>query len=563
MVADPTPIAPASPILPSPDTLSLSQLAAQMIVVRTTGHLFDHEIQYPAWEADQATLNHYVQNLGVGGVILLSGSAAEVGLKTRQLQSQATVPLLIAADVEEGVGQRFTGATWFPPPMALGAVAEHDVALALAYAEAMGRITAQEATAIGINWLLAPVVDINNNPQNPVINVRAFGGAANRVESLTKAFIQGAQEYAVLTTAKHFPGHGDTDIDSHLELPVLPHTLDRLHKVEWLPFKAAIAAGVDAVMTAHVKVPALDSSYPATLSAATLTDVLRHSFGFSGLIVTDALVMESITRTYGPYEAAVLAVEAGADVLLMPHDPEGVIHALEEAVVTGRLPQGRLLNSVERLWRAKQRCASLLTVPPESCHAWEHVPPPAVDTTRLGQPNAQQWVTDILSSSMTIQGTVPPCPAGDNIIGDNIVIVDNTIDCPFLKRTAAAVVLPARLNYHLKLIDQTACQLHPSQIELKPSLLQVFIRGNPFRGSAASTALINSWIHTLWKADLLMGLVIYGSPYIREQVAVLLPDNIPLAFSFGQMPQAQAVLLQKFLLLPDPIESKANLPFTD
>jgi beta-glucosidase len=195
-----------------------------MVVVRASGYLFDHQIQYPAWEPSARQLQHWVQNLGVGGVILLGGSAGELALRTHQLQNWAKIPLLIAADIEEGVGQRFAGATWFPPPMALSAIALQNFQKAQLYAEQMGAIIAQEALAIGINWVLAPVVDVNNNPQNPVINVRAFGETPEAVSQLASAFIRGAQRYGVLTTAKHFPGHGDTAVDSHIDLPVLPHT---------------------------------------------------------------------------------------------------------------------------------------------------------------------------------------------------------------------------------------------------------------------------------------------------------------------------------------------------
>src|SRR3712207_298866 len=155
----------------------------------------------------------------------------------------------------------------------------------------MGSVTAKEALAIGINWVLAPVVDVNNNPKNPVINVRAFGETPEIVSELASAFIRGAQHYPVLTTAKHFPGHGDTAIDSHLDLPVLPHTPPRLATIELPPFKAAIAAGVDAIMSAHLLIPAWDEQYPATLSRKVLTELLRDFLGFEGLIVTDALVM--------------------------------------------------------------------------------------------------------------------------------------------------------------------------------------------------------------------------------------------------------------------------------
>ena len=223
------------PLLPSIETLSLTEQVAQMVVVRASGYLFDHQIQYPLWEPTAETLQHWIRDLGVGGVILLGGSAGELALRTQQLQAWAGIPLLMAADVEEGVGQRFSGATWFPPPMALAAVAQQFPDRADRYAEQLGATTAQEARAIGLNWVLAPTVDVNNNPVNPVINVRAFGETSAIVSQLATAFLRGAQQHPVLTVAKHFPGHGDTVVDSHLELPVLNHSVERLTEVEIPP----------------------------------------------------------------------------------------------------------------------------------------------------------------------------------------------------------------------------------------------------------------------------------------------------------------------------------------
>ncbi|PSO92465.1 MAG: beta-glucosidase, partial [Cyanobacteria bacterium SW_6_48_11] len=205
--------------LPDGKSLSLQEQIAQMIVVRASGYLFDHQIRYPHWEPPAATLQHWLQDLNLGGVILLGGSAGEIALRSQQLQAWAKTPLLIAADIEEGVGQRFAGATWFPPPMAIGEIAKQDASLAQSYAQKMGAVTAAEALAVGINWIFAPVVDVNNNPANPVINVRSFGETVATVTQLATAFIQGAQAFPVLTTAKHFPGHGDTAVDSHLDLP--------------------------------------------------------------------------------------------------------------------------------------------------------------------------------------------------------------------------------------------------------------------------------------------------------------------------------------------------------
>lgn len=545
-----------SAIMPSPDALSLAEQVAQMVVVRTSGHLFDHEIRYPAWEADRATLQHYIAELGVGGVILLGGSAAEVGLKTQELQTLAPVPLLIAADIEEGVGQRFSGATWFPPPMAMAEIAKRDLPQAEAYAEAMGSVTAEEALAIGLNWVLAPVADVNNNPDNPVINVRAFGDRPEIVAALTTAFVRGAQRQGALTTAKHFPGHGDTTVDSHLDLPILPQDWERLQQVELPPFQALIAAGVDTVMTAHLTIPALDRQYPATLSDPTLTGLLREKLGFTGLIVTDALIMGAITRTYGPYEAAVLAVEAGADILLMPQDPAGCIKAVVEAVTTGRIAPERIADSVERLWRAKQRVASRLSVPPESCHAWEHIPPPPVQLDPFLRPESQRLATDILTASMTVVGQVPPCDPAHP--GDNLIVVDSVVDCPLLSRTAPAITLPTQVDYSLKLVDHQGCQRWPQPDALRPTFMQIFLRGNPFRGSAAVSPLVQAWMEALLKANCLRGLVVYGSPYAFDHLKGLLilasidpsrePGTPPMTmpphgFSYGQMPMAQHHLL--------------------
>ncbi|MCY7406782.1 MAG: beta-glucosidase, partial [Alkalinema sp. CAN_BIN05] len=186
-------------MLPPVSSLTISQLIAQLIVVRTTGYLFDQQLQYPQWEADSTKLRHLVETVGVGGVIFLGASAAEMALKTAQLQAWSAIPLLMCADVEEGVGQRFSGATVFPPPMALGSIALKNLPHAVELAGQMGSVIAQESRAIGLNWILAPIVDVNNNPRNPVINIRAFGEDPRIVTALTTAFIQGAQQHPVLT----------------------------------------------------------------------------------------------------------------------------------------------------------------------------------------------------------------------------------------------------------------------------------------------------------------------------------------------------------------------------
>lgn len=545
-----------NPSLPDVESLSLAEQVAQMVVVRTTGHLFDHQRQYPHIEANAAQLSKWLGELGVGGVILLGGSAGEVGLRTQQLQSQASIPLLIAADIEEGVGQRFAGATWFPPPMALSAIADQNLPQALQLAEQMGSVIAREALAIGLNWILAPVVDVNNNPANPVINVRSFAADPEIVSQLATAFIRGAQQQPVLTTAKHFPGHGDTATDSHLELPVIPHDLQRLDQIELPPFRSAIAAGVDAVMTAHLNLPQLDPTYPATLSPSILTGMLRQEMGFNGLIVTDALMMGAIANRYGDGEAAVLAVEAGTDILLMPTDPEAAIHAVCDAVADGRLTRERIRYSVERLWRAKHKVGSALTTDAPSRHAWEHLPPPPVRLDQVAQPDALACATAISQQSMqsTQRDQALPIAIDPNVTNRrNVILVDQVLDCPFLSRTAPAIAYPRSLGYTTKLIstqDADSAALPATQVQTsyaEPTLLQIFIRGNPFRGSAAPTQLAQDWLQALVQAENLQALLIYGSPYAMDSLLPDLPEAIPYIFCYGQMPSAQRVAMVQLL----------------
>ncbi len=552
--------------LPVLESLSLEEMVAQMIVVRASGYLFDHQIQYPAWEPPAEKLHYWLQQLGVGGVILLGGSAGELAMRSQQLQDWAKVPLLIAADIEEGVGQRFAGATWFPPPMAIGTVAFENSDKAQLYAEQMGAITAQEALAIGINWVLAPVVDVNNNPLNPVINVRAFGETPEAVSLLASAFIRGAQQYPVLTTAKHFPGHGDTATDSHLDLPVLPHTPPRLATIELPPFKAAIAAGVDSIMSAHLLIPAWDEQLPATLSERILTELLRKYLNFDGLIVTDALVMGAIANRYGSGEAPVMAVEAGADILLMPVDPEEAIQAVCDAVVAGRISRERIQASVERIWKAKRKVSPKLVKWAEGeIGKWGETSklksPTHSFLHQLAQASAFTTVSKILQDSQQIGGSVPlpPEPKEGSRKFRNLIVVDDALAaCDFLGRNTPAVAIPRQLGYELQLVDRHTPPTgedvgYPVAASL--TLVQLFIRGNPFRGSAGLTPVAEEWVKQLLKVNALQALVIYGSPYVLEQFLPALPPETPYVFSYGQMPQAQAIALEVLFSQRDPVNT--------
>ncbi|CAA9303383.1 GH3 [uncultured Microcoleus sp.] len=527
------------------DNLSLPELVAQMFVVRASGCLFDHQIRYPEWEPTASKLRYYLEKLGVGGVILVGGSAAELAVRSHQLQSWAKFPLLLAADIEEGVGQRFAGATWFGPPMAIAQVARHDSEAADRYAEQMGAVTAIEARAIGLNWIFAPVVDVNNNPDNPVINVRAFGETPEIVGKLAAAFIRGAAQHPVLTTAKHFPGHGDTAVDSHLELPVLPHSPARLAQVELPPFVEAIAAGADAVMSAHLLIPAWDAEFPATLSRKILIGKLREELGFEGLIVTDALVMGAIANKYGANEAAVLAAEAGADVLLMPLDPEGAILAVCEAVTQGRLSLAQIKESVKRIWSAKAKVGLLVK---EKEKAVDSTSIDSIDLSLLANPQARSTAADILRDSLKFGGSLPLMAKKppENQLLRNLIIVDDVLGCEFLGKHTPAIALPEQFGYELQLIDDRtgAIAENTGAEHFYPTLLQIFIRGNCFRGSAGLTEAAQDWFKKLLKTGELQAVLIYGSPYVLEQFLPHLPPSIPYVFCFGQMPAAQSLALE-------------------
>ncbi|MBP0004876.1 MAG: beta-glucosidase [Cyanobacteria bacterium SBC] len=511
------------------ETLTLEQKIAQMFVIRASGHLFDSQIRYPAWEPQRKTLKRWISELGIGGVLLIDGSAVELHLRTQQLQEWAEIPLLLCADIEEGVGQRFAGATWFPPPMALSEIASRDWTRAIEYAEQMGAITAREALATGLNWILAPVVDVNNNPDNPVINVRSIGQTPEVVSALATAFLRGTQRFPVLATAKHFPGHGDTSVDSHWELPTIAHDLDRLTQVELPPFEAAIEAGVDAVMSAHLRVPAWDAEQPATMSKRILTEQLRGKLGFEGLVVTDALVMGAIANRYDANEAPILAIEAGNDIVLMPSDPEGGIRAVCDAVRSGRISIDRIHQSLDRIRQAKSK---VFSEPPSSTL-------PLSDLDRIATPDAIHLSESILRDSSCSQGASLPTVTS----GRNVVIVDDWLRCSYLGHHTPAIALPKQHGYTPYLIDLNGDRQPPETGTGEPTILQIFVRGNPFGSSRSIAVLGEAWLNKLLKTGDLEAVAIYGSPYTYQNLSQNLPSQLPTVFSFGQMPQAQTVTL--------------------
>ena len=337
-------------------TLSLRDRVGQMVMVWMLGDYTNiHDSSY-------AEVIRWVERDHIGGVSMSLGTPIEVAAKLNDLQRRSRVPLLVSADLEPGLGRLEGGlfahymldagsATVFPPQMAIAATGRDSDAYDVA------RAIAQEGRAVGIHVNFAPVVDVNNNPNNPVINTRSFGEDAARVARLAANFVRGTQDGGMLATAKHFPGHGDTDVDSHVGLPVVGANMARLDTVELVPFEAAIHAGASLVMTAHIALPAVagDSSTPATLSPRIITGLLRDTLRFKGVAITDAMTMEGIGKGYTTEQSSVLAVQAGDEILLKPSDPTRAIDAVVAAVERGDVARARIDGAARHILELKAR----------------------------------------------------------------------------------------------------------------------------------------------------------------------------------------------------------------
>ncbi|KXK04765.1 MAG: glycoside hydrolase [Acidobacteria bacterium OLB17] len=347
--------------------MSLEEKVGQLIQIGINARFANRDSAY------FKELKRQVVENKIGGVIFFGAPMYETSVLINRMQAEAKLPLLMALDAETGVGMRFADAVNFPWAMAVAATGEPD------YARRIGVITAREARAMGFQHIYAPVLDVNNNATNPVINVRSFGEDPQDVARFGTAFIDGVQSERAIATAKHFPGHGDTAVDSHRGLPIIDHSLASLEKTELVPFRAAVKDGVASVMIAHIALPQIDNEaimplknyrggdaeagaeivdqkayIPATLSKKVQTDLLRNEMGFKGLIVTDAMSMSGLTLYFEQGEAGVRAFLAGSDLLEKPSDPDAMLAGIIAAAKSGRIPPERLDDSVRRIlaWKS-------------------------------------------------------------------------------------------------------------------------------------------------------------------------------------------------------------------
>jgi beta-N-acetylhexosaminidase len=497
--------------------MTLEERVGQLLMPDTSGVLI-HE------ESEQfARIVHAIEKLAVGGFIIFNGDALTTAALTNRLQARARIPLLFASDFEGGVGMQLRGGTRLPRAMALAATGDTESA-----AEA-ARITAREGRAIGVHVNFYPVLDVNNNPANPIINTRAFSDDPETVANWGAAFIRAAQDERQIATAKHFPGHGDTALDSHILLPILDASRERLERIELPPFHAAVRRGVRAVMTAHIAVPALDDGadglQPATLSHAIVDGILRKSFGFDGLIFSDALNMGAIVERYEAGEATVRAIEAGCDMVLYMPDVERSHVALCDAVAQGRITRERIDESVRRILQAKAWCGLQHERMVSLDNVWDVVASPAhTSTARELFERAVTLIRDPLN-------LLPLEHKGKRIaaviLKDAVPVWAHALREPAGSRFSKAV----QARWRARLIESSADSADIEQVlssvgDCDVALVAVCARVAAYKGSVALGQAHAEVLRALDQANIPIIATVLGNPYVLprmpERAGVLL-----------------------------------------
>lgn len=552
--------------------MRLEEKVGQMVMIWTNAPFMN--VQSESFQK----LRHEIFDNKIGGIIVGITNVYEAAIHIARLQELARIPLLVAADLEAGPAMRILEATSFPFNMGLGATGDPS----LAYQQ--GKITAREARALGINMVFAPVADVNNNPANPIINIRSYGEDPEMVARFVEAFIRGAQDNGVLATAKHFPGHGDTSVDSHRSLPVINVARQRLEEVELVPFRRAIAAGVAAIMSAHIALPQIDptpapplipetppdrilptaspieyeraGTLPATLSEPILTGLLRRDLGFDGLIVTDAMDMGGIVAHFEPGDAAVRAVRAGADMILMPPHPERAIAAIVEAVRKKEIPESRLDASVERILRAKVQLGLF---------ADRFVDLDEIDTI-VAAPDAVRVAEDAAVRSLTLlrdsRQLIPLADAKNKRILHLAVVAEEN-------RSAAGRTLTAELEKRAPRTEMFVIDARTSGEEIQMLLdrvarfdvivMSLFVRPQSYRGSIALPPPGDRLLRALLAANLPLIVVSFGNPYFL----LTYPDIGTYLLAWGDyrlsVPSQRAVA--RALLGETPITGKLPVTF--
>jgi len=476
--------------------LSPGKLAAQLIVPRLSINEYINNNDYK---------NQIIKlvNEGIGGFCVFAGSPQQVRNIIDDLQIMSDIPLIFCADFENGLTMRLNNGTEFPHAMALGKTNDSNITKQVA------SLIAQEAKIIGIHWNLAPVCDVNSNPDNPVINIRAFGEDTETVSDHAVAYIKGTQSEKCLSCAKHFPGHGDTDVDSHLGLPVINKSFEEIYDFEITPFIKAIENNVKSIMLGHLSVPSMDGSgKPASISGKVIS-YLKNELKYKGLILTDALDMKAITEKFNSADAALEAFNAGNDVILMPEDAFVALDALSHELSNDKEKFEQALASAEKLYKAKQWCGLTLPVIDIGNKNLEHF---AMKHQRIALESAEPAIK--ISNNISL-------PLSDNkeIAGFTFVFGDEMDKgVLFFKMLAQAIENDIHFGFmNDKITDQELAQFSE---ELKYTDLIIFcffVKGQAYKKGIEITDRINEIIKKLTKAKDVIT-IIFGNPYLDKKL---------------------------------------------
>jgi beta-N-acetylhexosaminidase len=537
--------------------MSLEEKVGQLISVGVNATFLNQDSD--AYRA----LKHQIEDNKVGGIILFRGPVYESVILVNRMQQLARYPLLISADLEAGAGMRFDDTVNFPWNMAVGATGNPE------YARRQGEITAREARALGVHQIFAPVVDVNNNAANPVINVRSYGEDPAEVARFAAAFTEGAQKAGAIATAKHFPGHGDTAIDSHRGLPEINVSRERLNTVEFVPFKATVDAGVGAVMVGHIALPQIDATavkplpenlkskptdtdqngeiieekaaMPATMSPV-IGNILRNDLKFQGMIVTDALSMSGLTIYFTPEEAAVRALEAGADMLLKPADADASFRGVLQAVKSGRITVQRVEESARRILAAKYDLGLVKD---------RMTPVDSIDRI-VGSKDVMALATEIAEHAITLVRDEDKLLPLKNLKPDTRVFnlaVTNGDDRNWIATPFVASLDRAGVKVETVVVDERTTSAEIMKITDRAAsadLIIVSLYGRVRSGQADSVGIPKTGEYALKKLILEKKPVVgisFGNPYLLQSF----PKLRTYLVSYGDMPALQQAAARALL----------------
>lgn len=531
---------------PSLEDLTLEEKVGQMFMLRYSGNFYNSS------DYTYREVKRLVKERGIGGVIQFFGNIHGTISNVNELQSLAKIPIFVAADYERGVGQQLDTGTLFPSNMALAATGEPE----LAYQQ--GKITAREARATGVHITFAPVMDVNSNPDNPIINFRSYSDSPETVSKFGVEFIRGAQENGLITTAKHFPGHGNTGTDSHTSLPVITAGREEFEAIDLVPFRKAVDAGVKMIMTAHIAVPSLDDTrLPATLSPALSHDLLRDKLGYQGLIVTDALEMGGITESFWVGEAAIRAIEAGSDIVLLPMDVDKAMSEVTLAVRKGRISEARINESVSRILAAKEELGLFDNRFVSLSEAKEII----------GNNEHLSIASRIASKSITLvkdENNLIPIPVGKSRKMSHILLATSDGMLSY-SSTFRSLVSRTHGNvetsfYYQPLTELMVDEIIESAVESDFILVTLLIRVRMNLGTVSIDQSHRRLITKLQDSGLPVVVVSFGSPYVADVDEL---DTYLCGYSYGSISQyamADAIFGATSISGKLPVRLSANLP---